>query len=70
MHNETWHPILGALQIQKLRFVRMTREYRVKDGARLDSRAVFNNQVRLICSRNRDQGVDGEPNKRHIRLIR
>ncbi|KDD70973.1 hypothetical protein V466_01145 [Pseudomonas mandelii PD30] len=41
MHNETLRPILGALQIQKLRFVRKTRDYRALEGAKISHSAVF-----------------------------
>jgi hypothetical protein len=41
MHNETLRPILGALQIQILRFVRKTRDYRVVEGAKVSDSAVF-----------------------------
>ncbi|MDO9327888.1 MAG: hypothetical protein Q7U27_04050 [Pseudomonas sp.] len=41
MHNETLHPILGALQILKLRFVRKTRDYWVVEGAKVSHLAVF-----------------------------
>ncbi|MDI3274018.1 hypothetical protein [Pseudomonas sp. AL03] len=41
MHNETLRPILGALQIQKLRFVRKTHDYRVVEGAKISHSAVF-----------------------------
>ncbi|WP_274610055.1 hypothetical protein [Pseudomonas sp. TH15] len=41
MHNETLRPILGALQIKKLRFVRKTRDYWVVEGAKVSDLAVF-----------------------------
>ncbi|WP_261985242.1 hypothetical protein [Pseudomonas arsenicoxydans] len=41
MHNETLRPILGALQIKKLRFVRKTHDYRVVEGAKVNDLAVF-----------------------------
>lgn len=34
MHNETLHLILGALQIEKLRFVRKTRDCWVVEGTK------------------------------------
>ena len=41
MHNETLHPILGALQIQKLCFVRKTHDFRVVEGAKISHLAFF-----------------------------
>ena len=41
MHDETLRLILGALQIQKLRFVRKTHDYRVVDGAKVSHLVVF-----------------------------
>ena len=41
MHNETLRLILGALQIQKLRFVRKTRDYWVVEGAKVSHLAGF-----------------------------
>jgi hypothetical protein len=41
MHNETLRPILGALQIQILRFVKKTRDYWVVEGAKSSHLADF-----------------------------
>jgi hypothetical protein len=41
MHNETLRPILGALQIQILRFVKKTRDYWVVVGAKSSHLADF-----------------------------
>jgi len=41
MHNETLRPILGASQIAKLCFVKMTREDRVVEAAKISYSAVF-----------------------------
>jgi hypothetical protein len=41
MHNETLRLILGALQIQKLRFVRKTHDYRVVEGAKISHSTDF-----------------------------
>lgn len=41
MHNETLRPVLGALQMQKLRFVKMTRNYWVVEGTKVSDMAIF-----------------------------
>jgi hypothetical protein len=41
MHNETLRPVLGALQLQKLRFVKMTHDYRVVEGTKVSDVAIF-----------------------------
>lgn len=40
MHNETLRPVLGALQMQNLRFVKMTHDYRVVEGTKVSEVAI------------------------------